>query len=393
MRVAIINSVCGFGSTGKLSIDFSNYLIKKGHESIVFFGRKMKKQKRYENCVCFASTLSVLLHALLSRLFDCAGFLSFFATKKLIKLLERYAPDLVFINNIHGYYVNAKMLVNYLKESKTKTVWTFHDCWPFTGHCSHFEPANCDKWKTQCRKCPQKKKYPASFLFDFSKLNFIRKKRLLGNFNFLIISPSFWMQDNIKNSFLSDHKVVVIPNGIDKDIFREQEHNYFSNLFPNKIIVLGVASVWNKEKGLDDFCKLSKILPEKYKIVLVGVKKGQIKEYPNIFAIERTEDQNELANIYSSSHVFLNLTYADTFPTVNLEALSCGLPVFSYDTGGSTELVTKNFISKKGDINSVASFIKKEEYLMVNVTKRKIISKEEQFDLYLKCLEDFIYGN
>ncbi len=343
MKILFINSVCGIGSTGRICAELAQQLEKQGHTVKIAYGRSSFVP---ENCKKYAvrigSDFSVKMHALKTRLFDTHGFGSKNATKKFLTWAEEFNPDLVWLHNIHGYYINVEMLFNWLKSrTNMQKKWTLHDCWAFTGHCSHFIMANCNKWQTHCQNCPQTKCYPASFL-DNSKNNFERKKAAFTGVNNLkIITPSKWLADLVKQSFLKEYPAEVIYNTIDKLIFKPTPSNFRQKYgLENKKIILGVASVWTARKGLPDFLKLAQKLDDNYKIVLVGLTDKQIKTLPqNCLGIKRTSSSQELAGIYTAADLFFNPTYEDNYPTVNLEAQACGTPVITYDTGGSNETI------------------------------------------------------
>lgn len=366
MKLVQINTVCN-GSTGKIMGDIQRTANDNGFETISFYGRR----KGYKDLKCekIGGFFSFWFHVFLTTVFDMHGKGSYFKTKKLVKRLKEEKPDIIHLHNIHGYYLNYKILFNYLKnEYKGEIKWTFHDCIPFTGHCSHFVLANCNKWKKQCYKCPNKKKYPISLFMDRSYKNYLEKKELFTGLNNLtIITPSDWLNRLVKQSFLKEYEVVTINNKIDLNIFKPTVDNELKkkyNISENKKVLLGVASVWTKEKGLNDFIELSKIINDDFIIVLVGLNKGQLKKlekYKNIIGIRRTENQLELVKLYSIATYFLNLTYEDNYPTVNLEAIACGTPVITYDTGGCKEQIdeTTGYIVETGNINKVSKLIKK----------------------------------
>jgi putative colanic acid biosynthesis glycosyltransferase len=256
-----------------------------------------------------------------------------------------------------------KFFLNTCQKQIFPVVWTLHDCWPFTGHCTHFEFAGCDKWKEQCYSCPQTKEYPASILFDNSKQNHILKTRLFTSVkNLTLVAVSDWLSKKLNESVLKKIPVVVIKNGIDLEIFKPVHNVKLKKKYvlENKFIILGVASTWTVKKGFDDFIKLSQILGDHFRIVLLGVKKNQIKRLPSkIIAIERTENTEQMAQLYSMADVYVNPTYEDTFPSTNLEALACGTPVITYKTGGSVESITSEtgFIVEQGDIRAIQNII------------------------------------
>lgn len=362
MRVLQINSVCGIGSTGRIASDIHNLLKEQGYESFIAYGRG--SSRNCDNPIKIGTKLDNYTHVILTRLFDKHGFGSKNATDDFVKYVDKINPDIIHLHNIHGYYINIEILFDYLKAVNKPVIWTLHDCWAFTGHCTHFDYVGCDKWKNGCYKCPQKKSYPKSLLMDNSEENYKRKKKLFtGLENMTIVTPSNWLACLIRESFLNEYPIKVINNGIDLDIFKPTESNFRKNNNLNdKFIILGVASNWDNRKGFKYFLEISKRLKNDEVIVLVGLTKKQIAELPkNILGIARTNNAKELASIYSAANVFINPTLEDNFPTTNLEALACGTPIITFDTGGSVETINENcgFIVKKGDIEQIICILRK----------------------------------
>ena len=364
MRVLFINAVCGTGSTGKITAELAEEYDREGHEVKIAYGRSSYVPEKYKNyAVRIGSMFDVYVHGIMTRLTDRHGFYSSRATKRFLKWADDYNPDILWLHNIHGYYINIELLFTWIKTRPgMKKFWTLHDCWSFTGHCGYFTESGCTKWRTHCERCPQRDSYPAS-IRDNSYRNFDDKRRLFTGINDMtIITPSKWLADLVSQSYLKEYPVEVRYNTIDKNIFRPIKSNFRQrfNLMDKKII-LGVASIWEKRKGLNDFVRLSEMLDaEKYAIVLVGVNQKQKKELPEkIIAIERTNNQKELAEIYTAADVFLNPSYEDNYPTVNLEAEACGTPVITYDTGGCPETVKdeRSYIVRCGDIEKVKEII------------------------------------
>ena len=358
MKVLQINSVCGIRSTGRICTDLADVLLQDGHECMIAYGRESVPEKYRKIAVRIGNDLDAKMHALQSRIFDNAGFGSKRATEKFIDWVKKYDPDIIHLHNIHGYYINIEVLFKYLAESNKPVIWTLHDCWAFTGHCAYYSYVKCDKWKTGCFNCPQKKRYPSSLLWDASKQNWQKKKALFTSVkNMTLVTPSKWLANEVKKSFLSNYPMKVIANGIDLDVFKPTPSDFKEkNGLVGKKIILGVASSWSECKGLKDFIELSKILDEKYKIVLVGLSGNQIKELQeNVMAISRTNNVKELAEIYTAADIFFNPTYEDTFPTVNLEAQACGTPVITYRTGGSVESVPEKNVVEQGLYKDVLS--------------------------------------
>ena len=381
MRFLMINSVCGVKSTGRICTDIAEMLEKEGHECKIAYGRESVPQKYQKHAVRIGNELGVNIHAGLSRIFDDCGFHSYFATKKFVRWVKEYNPDIIHLHNLHGYYLNLEILFDYLRTCGKKIIWTLHDCWAFTGHCSNFSFVGCDKWKTQCEHCVQKKTYPKSMLVDNCHRNFEKKKQLFtGIPNLTIVTPSKWLAGLVKESFLKDYPIKVIHNGIDLNVFKPTSSNFRERYnLENKKIILGVASVWDDRKGFKDFLKLSELIDDNTRIVLVGVNDKQIKLLsPKIIGIRRTNSTKELAEIYTAADVFFNPTYEDNYPTVNLEAQACGTPVITYNTGGSIESVPKeNIITNDG----LEALLERKQFKCCIIEQKK--NKQIYDELYL----------
>lgn len=358
MKVLIINSVCGIGSTGRICTDLAEKYENEGHEVKIAYGRYSDVPEKYKKyAVRIGNSFSVKLHIVISRLFDLHGLGSYYVTKRFLRWAESYKPDVLWLHNIHGYYINYDLLFKWIKSYPDIEVkWTLHDCWAFTGHCSYFTLARCDKWKNKCEKCPQPKKYPARLFIDNCTSNYLRKKNdFCGVDNLTIITPSKWLADLVKVSFLKEYPVEIINNTVDSNVFKPVKSNFRDRYtLQDKKIVLGVASPWDERKGLKDFIWLANNLDDSYSIVLVGLNDRQIKMLPiNIVGIKRTNSPQELAEIYSSANVFVNPTHEDNYPTTNLEALACGTPVITYRVGGSPESVDPENVVEENDYEAL----------------------------------------
>ena len=352
-----INTVANSGSTGRIAEGIGNAAMASGYSSYIAYGRFANSSS--SKLIQIGRKKDYLLHGIRSRILDDHGFGSGTATQTLLRQMDEMKPDIVHLHNIHGYYLNYPLLFEYLKNKNVPVVWTLHDCWAFTGHCAYFDYANCDKWKNGCCHCPQKKTYPASYIFDRSKQNWLDKKHYYTLPEQRVIVPcSHWLGGLVKESFLGKYPVKVIHNGIDTSVFQPYPESGVRAKYgwEGLKILLGVASNWSPRKGLQDFIKLSGMLPDGYRIVLVGLSEEQIKDLPaNITAFTRTESVQMLAELYSVADVFLNLTWEDNYPTTNLEAISCGTPVITYRTGGSPESVTDDtgLVVGQGDLQGV----------------------------------------
>jgi len=359
MKVLMINSVCGIRSTGRICTDLADEFIREGHEVRIAYGREIVPERYQKYAVRIGSDFDVKLHALESRLFDNHGLASRHATKQFLAWADDYNPDLLWLHNIHGYYINYELLFEWIKSRPEMEVrWTLHDCWTFTGHCSYFTVVRCEQWKTHCNHCAQRNRYPKSLIIDNSKKNFdCKRAAFTGVKKMTLITPSKWLADLVKQSFLEEYPVEVHYNTIDTNVFKPTPSDFRTRHgLENKKILLGVASAWGERKGLNDFIKLPEKLDDRFAIVLVGLSDKQMKEIPgSIVGIERTNSVKELAEIYTAADVFLNPTYEDNYPTVNLEAEACGTRVVSYDIGGCKETLKRqdSVVVAVGDIEAL----------------------------------------
>lgn len=355
-RILLINSVTN-RSTGTITRQIQDHIIASGWESMIAYGR-LKAVGDIEHTIRIGNTADVIRHVLYTRLFDSHGLASARATRHFLNEINKFNPDLIHLHNIHGYYVNYPILFDFLRAWGGPVVWTLHDCWAFTGHCAHFQNIGCTKWIQGCHACTEKKEYPKSIFIDGSRRNYQKKKNAFQSVdNMTIVTPSVWLKDQVKSSFLSKFPCRVIHNGIDTEVF--SAHNVDAPE-KGKSIILAVASVWTESKGLGDLEKLAAILPENWHVYAVGLTPKQINVLPSkITGIMRTENQKSLARLYSQASVFVNPTYGDTFPTTNLEALACGTPVATYRTGGSPEAIDSltGRVVERGDVRALGDAI------------------------------------
>lgn len=394
LKLLQINVTANWGSTGKIAEDIGLIAKIQGWQSYMAYGRNARDSQ--SELIRIGTNNDIKVHVLCSRIFDNQGLNSKTSTKYFIRKIEEIKPDIIHLHNIHGYYLNYELLFQFLAHQNKPLVWTMHDCWPFTGHCGYFDYAGCEKWKTGCQApCPCKGEYPESWLFDRCEKNWLLKNRLFTSLkNVTLVPVSNWLAELVKQSFLGKYPIRVIHNGINTDVFKPQGNNdnvtSKYNLTKEKLVI-GVASVWDKRKGLTDFLRLRKMLPDNYLIALVGVSAEQQRILPEgIVGIKRTQNQQELAQLYSLADVFVNPTYEDNFPTTNLEALACGTPVVTYNTGGAPESITTDtgVVVEKGDINGLVLAIKSvSEKGTYSYTCRK---RAEDFFDKGKCFEKYI---
>ena len=379
-----INCTSNWGSTGKIAEQIG--LCAKTHDWECYMAYGRSSNPSALNNIKVGNMFWTVEHFIENRLLDNEGLASRIPTKRLLKEIDKIHPDVVHLHNIHDHWLNYRILFEYLAEKQIPVVWTFHDCWAFTGHCCHFVESGCEKWKTECGECPMRNRFR-----DRSRENFLLKKTLFSaNKNITIVPCSEWMAGFVRESFLKGKRIQVIHNGVDLNVFKPSTESNSDGKFR----ILAVSNVWPKSKGLADIVKLRGMLPSEYEITVVGLNEKQVKSLPvGITGIQRTQNVQELAGLYSSSDVLINTTYADTFPTVNLEALACGTPVITYRTGGSSEAVDENTgaVVEQGNLDALCEKIKEFSHIgfkqLHSIDCRK--RAEECFDKD-KCFEKYI---
>ncbi|PKZ23491.1 glycosyl transferase [Aerococcus sanguinicola] len=401
MKVLQINSVIDFGSTGRICRDLYDFLEENGHECVIAYGRG-KSTPGYKT-IKIGSKIDQALHGVYSRLFDRHGFASRQATRQLIEEIEEFDPDIIHLHNIHGYYLNIEILFNYLSTKDTPVVWLLHDQWSISGHSANFNLNDDGTLPTSLKNRDELKNYPKTVGFGQFKKNLRDKEKLFTSIkNMTNVTPSHWLESIVSKSFLNKYPIMTIYNGVNTDIFKIDfnKSNYLRKQWNSeqKIVILGVASIWDPRKGLDDFIKLSQLLsPADYQIVLVGSDPQIKNKLPrDIVTIERTNSVEELKDIYNASDVFVNPTYFDNFPTVNIEALACGTPVITYDTGGSGESINENTgtIVDQGNFDMLLNAIEKWGGKVPAVKKncrRRVLekfNKEKNYKQYLNLYKE-----
>lgn len=382
-----------YASTGNIMLNIASYARKNGY-NVYTCCKKSRKAMTfdYPNQIFIGTWIERIVSERLSYITGLKSHFNIINTFLFINKLKKIKPDLIHIHSLVDTYINIRILTNYIKKNNIPTVWTAHDVWTITGKCVIFEPDKpCDNWKNGCGKCPTLKSYPKSLFFDTTKLLFKQKVKCFNPIkNLYIVTPSNWLSNLVNQSFLKNHPCKTIYNGIDIKKFRPTESDFRQrNNLENSYIVLGVSYGWSHTKGLDSFIELAKLLPKKYQIVLVGTNDEVDKKLPNnILSIHKTYDVEELISIYSAADVFVNASLSDNFPTVNLEALACGTPIITYETGGSPEAINNTCGSsvKQGDIISL-----KEEIIRVCKTKpytqKNCLERAKQFDMNNKYQE------
>ena len=400
MKIIQINTGIGFGSIGRIAVQIGALVEQEGGICYYAHGSRYIAHTS-PNAIRIGSKLEDYIHYAISLFTGRDGVGSVHSTIRLVKKIKKIKPDIVHLHNLHGFYINYKILFDYLSKAEIPVVWTFHDCWPITGHCPYFDKVDCSKWKKGCFKCPLRAEYPKSLFFDQSNHNFKEKKVAFTSIKNLTIVPvSNWLCDIVKESFLKESRIRVIHNGIDISIFKPESKNLRSKLGidANKRVVLGVASGWDERKGFSDFIRLASY-PE-WQIIMVGDFDVDASQLPKtVIHINNTNSQQELAELYSTADVFVNPTYSDNFPTTNIEALACGTPVITYDTGGSPEAIDEKtgIVVPQGDIAELVDAIKritsheKTEYIeQCRERALQLFNKDKCFKNYISLYKEII---
>lgn len=361
MRVVQINAV-PYGSTGRIMFQLADALQAEGHQTLCTAGFTWKRCER-QDFFLTSNILEKTLHTWLARFTGRIGCFSRRATKQLLERLDAFQPDIIHLHNLHCWFVNLPMLFDYCKSRSIRVIWTLHDCWAFTGHCPHFIGIGCEKWRTGCGNCPLYRQYPQSFVDASAAMYRLKRKWFTGVADLTVVTPSCWLGELAKQSFLKDYPVEVIPNGIDLTVFRPTESDVKTCYsVENKKLILGVSYSWDNKKGLDVFLELNRRLGDNYQIMLVGTDEQTDSLLPpQIISIHRTESQKALAELYSAADVFVNPTREDNLPTVNMEALACGTPVITFDVGGSGEVADEScgVVIPKDDVDAMEAQIRR----------------------------------
>ena len=397
MLILQLNSVFSEGSVTTIIKAISEVALEKNINTVFVSGPRSKTILN-KNQIVIGNKFDSFFQLISSRIFDNHGLSSKWATKQLINKIKKIKPDIIHIHNLHGYYLNYKLLFEFFNKNKLKILMTMHDCWNFTGHCTHFEHINCSKWESTCKKCPSISSYPKSFFMDNSYKNFNTKKEVfLENQNLEIVTVSKWLKSKVNKSFLKEKKIHTILNGIDVNVFKPLD---LKNKI-KKFIILGSARNWSMEKGIYDFIELSNRLGSEFIFYLIGLDKNKFKNLPNnIVPIKKIYDKNEMNLYYNKADLYLNLSHIETFPTTNMESISSGTPVITYDVGGARETVLPDTgkCIKKNDIDMLEKLVidfknKKINFLDKNLMHnlcRKYFNYKVNFVDYIKIYKSMI---
>lgn len=378
-------------STGKITNDLAVVAQRNGWETYIAYGRSAKPGVSQE--IRVGSIINPYLHFASNWLLDREGLASKRATRAFLRQVDAIKPDIIHLHNIHDHYINYQLLFGYLADHDIPVVWTQHDCWSFTGGCVYYDLFDCRKWEEGCHHCPERR----ALFTDSSFRNWQLKKEWINRIEKMVLVPvSEWLAGALRTSSIKGKDIRVIHNGVDIKAYRPVP----GNCGDGKFRILGVAAPWAARKGLPDFYRLRTMLPEDYQITLVGLSREQIRELPSgITGMERTSDREELVRLYSESDVFVNPTYSDTLPTTNLEALACGTPVITYNTGGASETVDckTGIVVEQGNVEGLRLAIER----IKTCTKalyspscrekaEKDFDKDQRYEDYMRLYEELL---
>lgn len=384
MKLLQINATVNTGSTGRIVENIGELVTNQGWESIIAYGRNANQSS--SKIIKIGNKVDQAVHLLHTRIFDTHGFHSKKSTGRFLKSIKNYNPDIIHLHNLHGYYLNIELLFDFLKNINKPVIWTFHDCWPFTGHCCYYERARCMKWKTECHHCPLQFLYPESKIFDNSRINYHKKRKIFNSLdNLTIVTVSEWLTSQVKQSFLQNYPIKTIYNGIDLEIFKpKNQEKLKQNLgYSNRKIILGVANEWSSGKGLDKFIKLSTLIDENTAIILIGLSAHQTKSLPpNIIGLQKTSNIHQLADYYAMADVFISPSIAETFGMVVAEAMASGTPCIVNNSSALPELVdeTVGYIVE----NNVEAYLDASKKILKRGKKAYTLSlkeKSRKFDI------------
>lgn len=344
MKILQINATYRIGSTGEIIAGIAQVSAAAGFDTY-YVCASLSEDQRNDHIFVMGNRLDHKIHALRSRILGKQGSGSLLATLNLLKWIDKICPDIIHLHNLHSNYINVPLLFHYIQKRGIETVITLHDCWFFTGKCCHFLYDGCNLWKSGCGNCPRKRKEIPSYFFDRSSEDFREKRKLIGENPYVhVVGCSQWLTACARESLLAERVEKTICNGIDLDIFKPYQTDVYENLHKcDAFIILGMANKWLSEDGRETYNHVVKKLGPRMKLFLIGCTPKQIAENSNahVFMSGFIKNRIELAKCFSSADVFVNVTKADSFPTVNIESIACGTPVITYDSGGSAEIVDR----------------------------------------------------
>jgi glycosyltransferase involved in cell wall biosynthesis len=254
------------------------------------------------------------------------------------------SADIINFHNLHtGFfsYLAMPWLVG-----KKPAVFTLHDMWAFTGHCSY--AYDCDRWQVGCGQCPALDTYPAIEV-DNTQLEWRVKQWIYEHSNLTIVCPSEWLLQQAQKSMMQSLNLVHIPHGVDTQVYQpldQQECRKRLGLpSEQNIIMFAADNLKDSRKGGDLLIRALQMLPQEIKentvLLTIGHGSSNISELVGMksYSLGYLKDDHMKAMAYSSSNLFVFPTRADIFGLVALESIACATPVVSFEVGGVPEFI------------------------------------------------------
>lgn len=404
MKVLQINAVNAVASTGRNVLELSSFLENLGHKSVVAYskGSSVNTDNEYK----IGSNFDTKLHALLSRITGKQGYFSKYATKKLLKYMDSFKPDIVVLHNLHGNFINLPSLLKYLAKNDIATVAVLHDCWFYTGKCCHYSVERCYKWTDTCGGCPSLKKHNVSWLFDRTREMQKDKTELFASIPRLaVVGVSDWITNEVLRApvFKNAQMFKRIYNWVDTDTFSLKETGALKSKLglENKKVILSVAYGWTKDKGMNTILEMSQKLNENEIILLVGDILESVALNDNIIHIPTIDSPEQLAEYYSMADVFVQPSLEETFGKVTAEALACGTPVVCFNSTTTPELVGDDCGIVLNEFNADSMLMVAREILATgkdryydNCRNKAVclFSREKNINEYFELFKDLLEG-
>lgn len=338
MKILQVNAVNVLSSTGRTTLELSKELRMRGHQNLTVHALG----PRTEDSFAIGDPLDRKAHAFLARTTGLQGYWSTRATKEMLGIIVDYKPDVVRLGNLHSNFVHVPHLLEHLAEHRIPTVLTLHDCWFFTGKCTHYSAIECLRWQNGCGSCPQLRDDIPSWFFDRTSRMWKDKRNLFAAHECLgVVGVSDWITGQAASSFLATARILTrIYNWVDLDTFRFRPTNYRRrNGWGNDFLIMAVASEWSMTKGLRDLIELAGALPQDMRLLIVGALPEGLVLPRSVVRIGEVSSPIELAKLYSAADVFLNVSTQESFGKVSAEALACGTPIVTNPFTANPELV------------------------------------------------------
>ncbi len=403
MKILEIDVCCKHTSTGAIVYDLYEYVNKNGNVAAVYYGRGPKINET--NIYKFGLDLETYGHALLSRLTGYNGCFSFFSTKRLIEKIDEFMPDIIHIHELHAYFVNIRPLIEYIKKKKIPLVWTFHCEYMYTGKCGY--AGMCEGWHEGCGNCPSLKDYPKSFFLDRTKEMFEMKKALLSDLHVVYVTPSAYLANRVRKSFLGGSTIKIIHNGVDTTVYypicggKVKENLGIKE--ESKVIICAAPHIMSERKGGNWLLKMSDcMMEENVEFILIGAGSKIKKIRPNVIVLPYITEKKCLAELYSVADCFVLCSKFETFSLTCAEALCCGTPIAGFKCGAPETVFEQPwaYFVDYGNIGALVKAVKKQfalkseserirDYANANFSKEIMCSK--YLELYKSLMKEKNY--